>query len=1464
MVEVYNPNPTIFAPTKASRAAPLWLHDAESDANADESDDAPEPIDNEEIFDLIRSIADPEHPNTLEELRVVSAPQISIQGNRVHVEFTPTVPHCGMSTLIGLSIRVRLLRALPSRFKVDITLKPGSHQSELAVNKQLNDKERVAAALENPALVQTVEHTLENAYRRGQPTMTTGQDMVPRLYQEEILERAQQENIIAALDTGTGKTFISLLLIKWISSTRTNAKTVFLVPKAALVQQQAEFITSKSALRVDRLWGAMADIPLSDKEAWQRKLSLHDVAVMTPQILVNLLTHGLWSMEQISLLIFDECHHTQKSHPYNVIMRGYFQLSDSVRPKIFGMTASPIWNIRDVLGSMAVLERSLDAAIVTVSRHLKEMHVYTPKAVEEVKLYKVQVDANLTWTLMDYLDVFVTLFDQLSIDWDSVRRRHHSTRNNLGLHCASLCVYLEVTCALQKADLKELVFIGIADEVAQVQSILNEYVYLVEPGSMSLTHCSNKLYTLVDILLAHMTSDSYGIVFVEQRQTAACLAHLLPLIPELVGLVRCGALLGHKEGNDSLPVIFGSNLTPQETIQAFRERHINLVIATSVADEGLDFPACNLVVRFDAMHHIIDYVQSRGRARTEASTFVVMVEEGNKAELNRYQLFTEKEPTLKLLYEEDRDTGANDPNELTPRESFAIGSTGAILTYDNAGAILSKLCSRLPRDVVHQPKYSGDFEVTLVLPPSLCLPREELCYTGPAKKSKREAKRAVAFAAVKRLFELGVLDERLLPCPKTVVDDAAVVAQVEQIPKMMGVLVKDPWTTTHSDELWIHTIKIAEQCVAGLITGTRLVPAKLKSIFSLEGQRLNFNMSPSDARELLYRYTKECIWTRISSSPIAHPLNFYIVPVLDSQPDWAAIHQFLAPPNPDIEKTWQHISESHYGRILVRNVNLTGHIFLLRSIRRDLSPMSTPPADAVEAGFPTYREYWTQKWTGRQDTRNYGPFVPLDGPLLELIPVSRLTPPDLSARPVLYPLGCCRIIDIPHGLQDVLLVLPALYRRLTSVYRAGQLRKSLSLPPISDNILVEALTIPSANVDYSNQRLETLGDAVLQLCTSVHVFNQLPFANEGELSKGRQNCVSNRFLLYRGKEIGIESFLICETMGMKLWLSDIQRNPSDSHGERCVARELPRRSLQETMESILGASYITGGIDMALATGQALGMNLGGAVPWQVRYAKANSPVPDMFYDLQERLGYSFNSGVLLLEALTHPSFDNQATNSYQRLEFLGDAVIYLVVMDYMYRTFPDSTPDQLAWPRTRAVAAPAQAMLAIKRLKLDKLLLANNVALSKEIDDWVPRLANCSGEEIIKCGWKYDPPKALSDVFESVIGAVLVDSHYDWDKTSAVVEYCMEEVLPVLGPFVPRDPVTELLEWAAKAGCRIDKHIDFRKSAEGVSVWAHNVYVCGPIEGTGSVAKQLAAVDALPLLKNCLENVCNCTRNAS
>uniref|UniRef100_A0A670YMM8 Cytosolic iron-sulfur assembly component 2B n=1 Tax=Pseudonaja textilis TaxID=8673 RepID=A0A670YMM8_PSETE len=115
----------------------VYRRQGERPTTAREQDEGlPDAIDDREIFDLIRGIHDPEHPLTLEELNVVEQlrVQVSDAGSAVSVEFTPTIPHCSMATLIGLSIKVKLIRSLPERFKVDVHITPGTHASEHAGN----------------------------------------------------------------------------------------------------------------------------------------------------------------------------------------------------------------------------------------------------------------------------------------------------------------------------------------------------------------------------------------------------------------------------------------------------------------------------------------------------------------------------------------------------------------------------------------------------------------------------------------------------------------------------------------------------------------------------------------------------------------------------------------------------------------------------------------------------------------------------------------------------------------------------------------------------------------------------------------------------------------------------------------------------------------------------------------------------------------------------------------------------------------------------------------------------------------------------------------------------------------------------------------------------------------------------------------------------------------------------------
>ncbi|PVU92137.1 hypothetical protein BB559_003825 [Furculomyces boomerangus] len=132
----------------------------------DYDDNFTEEIDSSEIYDLIRNITDPEHPLTLEQLNVTQLKHVQVdsENSYILIEFTPTIPHCSMATLIGLCIRVCLLRSLPPRYKIDVKVRPGTHNSEDAINKQLNDKERVAAALENKNLLEVVDQCLSTVF----------------------------------------------------------------------------------------------------------------------------------------------------------------------------------------------------------------------------------------------------------------------------------------------------------------------------------------------------------------------------------------------------------------------------------------------------------------------------------------------------------------------------------------------------------------------------------------------------------------------------------------------------------------------------------------------------------------------------------------------------------------------------------------------------------------------------------------------------------------------------------------------------------------------------------------------------------------------------------------------------------------------------------------------------------------------------------------------------------------------------------------------------------------------------------------------------------------------------------------------------------------------------------------------------------------------------------------------------
>lgn len=124
------------------------------------------------ILDAIGCIKDPERPCTLEELGVINEDSVQVEENKngfnVLITWEPTAPHCSFANNIGLSMFYKIKQDLPDiNMKLEIILKEGSHLTKAesnfhSVDKQLNDKERVAAALENSQVLEMLKEVTES------------------------------------------------------------------------------------------------------------------------------------------------------------------------------------------------------------------------------------------------------------------------------------------------------------------------------------------------------------------------------------------------------------------------------------------------------------------------------------------------------------------------------------------------------------------------------------------------------------------------------------------------------------------------------------------------------------------------------------------------------------------------------------------------------------------------------------------------------------------------------------------------------------------------------------------------------------------------------------------------------------------------------------------------------------------------------------------------------------------------------------------------------------------------------------------------------------------------------------------------------------------------------------------------------------------------------------------------------
>lgn len=390
---------------------------------------------------------------------------------------------------------------------------------------------------------------------------------------------------------------------------------------------------------------------------------------------------------------------------------------------------------------------------------------------------------------------------------------------------------------------------------------------------------------------------------------------------------------------------------------------------------------------------------------------------------------------------------------------------------------------------------------------------------------------------------------------------------------------------------------------------------------------------------------------------------------------------------------------------------------------------------------------------------------------------------------------------------------PSILHCIENAILAQELQQNLlATVEISDlDLIIEATTTSSASSDKNLERLEYLGDSVLKYCTHVNLVAQHPTWPEGYLTEDKGRTNGNASLAKATLRTGLDRFVSTKCFTTNHWKPPYQSELFDLVEQKM---ERSTKTLADAVESLIGASFFDKGLEGAmkciriflpdeqwLDLDQAHDM-LQDATPT----GKASSAVL-----LEELLGYHFNNPMILSEATTHVSYrGSDSALSYERLEFLGDAVLDQIVVPEIFRRQPPLKNHEMH--RLRQAVANAHILgflcmeLNIEQGRMD--VVQNTEAMSENtVFEVVPTSHAFHLHDFLRCGpavatqrsaavtkhgelcerirqelshgteypWplllELQPPKMFCDMVEALLGAIYIDSHGSLAKCRTFLE---------------------------------------------------------------------------------------------
>ncbi|GAB7356392.1 hypothetical protein MBLNU459_g7172t1 [Dothideomycetes sp. NU459] len=542
-----------------------------------------------------------------------------------------------------------------------------------------------------------------------------------RSYQDELLEQSLARNSIIALDTGSGKTHVAIARARAELESCSREKLVwFLAPTVALCHQHSvSFRINIPAYQVRTLTGEDEVERWSNQTIWDAALKNVRIVISSYAVLLDALSHGFMTMNRLALCIFDEAHHCMKKHPANQIMQTFYlpaKRAGKTVPHILGLSASPVTNAR--AGGLELLENNLDSHTVTPRLQRLELmqHVHIPELVKLVypslaPFSEADEGVSLCHALSNKIRSYDIESDPYVLELKSHQLKGLLLRaevilRDIGVDAADRYIracYDKLTVGVNNSNMLWMPLIS-DKEKSHLKEILSSICMQggrpqPQRGTPGSSPIASKSQLLIDMLLKEFGQSFTGIVFAEQRAVVAALADLLSTHPETANKFNVGTFVGNSsftKRKGSIGDIVDLK-QQQQTLDDFRIGKKNLVIATSVLEEGIDISSCQTVVCFDAPKNLVSFVQRRGRARKKGSKYMILLaDDDKKGEPAKWHNLEEQ---MKAAYMDDLRNAklAADIERVAEGDErqYVVSSTGARLTPANANQHLFHFCATL-------------------------------------------------------------------------------------------------------------------------------------------------------------------------------------------------------------------------------------------------------------------------------------------------------------------------------------------------------------------------------------------------------------------------------------------------------------------------------------------------------------------------------------------------------------------------------------------------------------------------------------------------------------------------------------------------------------------------------------------------------------------------------------------------